>query len=216
MVESSKALRRSSVIDSLRGRVEQLSSNVEPAALAYFYFDFNDSTTLSCTGLLCSIATQLLYDCPVVASSLRGLFAKCENGRRRPQVSDLVAVLFEGFRCLSHAYIVLDGLDECKLLEEDGRDDILIFLGKLLRANIRGLHVLLSSRKEPDIQVLLRGFQPSVIDLDTTALNEDIPEYVKAMLGSDKYFQAIGLELKAYLQASLLRKVDGSYVTPLR
>ena len=92
------------IIEALK---RQADSSV---ALAYFYFNFNDSKKLVYRNMLHSLVFQLLgrYSGP-----LRDLYKWTNNGSKQPIVDELLDVLKKSAGSFNQAYIVLDGLDEC-------------------------------------------------------------------------------------------------------
>ena len=96
------------------------------AAMAYFYFDFNNSAKQGTESFLRSILSQLLAQCPAVPDQFLSAFAQSQKGQHQPRfetMSTLLSVVLRSFRT---SFIVIDALDECTT-----RPELLEFIGIL-------------------------------------------------------------------------------------
>ena len=89
--------------------------------------------------------------------------------------------LLQGFK---RVYLIFDALDECP-----EREKLIDWLEEILAAKIEGLHMLATSRKEPDIVHRLGSLTSAVIDVESL-LADDIRIYLTQTLQSDPRFKA--------------------------
>ncbi|KAI9455432.1 hypothetical protein BJY52DRAFT_1224619 [Lactarius psammicola] len=87
----------------------------KPALIAYYYFDFRDTTKQHARGLLSSLLIQLCDQSDRLCDTLSDLYSKHYRGSQQPSDSALVGCLKDMLRLLGQAplYIILDALDEC-------------------------------------------------------------------------------------------------------
>jgi len=86
----------------------------DPAkSLAFFFFDFNDSSKQRLTGMLKSVVSQLLDKCVEIPQLLQDAYASSQNGSREPSSDKLLQMMKALVQSLPTSYLVLDALDEC-------------------------------------------------------------------------------------------------------
>lgn len=78
-------------------------------------------------------------------------------------------------------YVVLDALDECP---QDIRANLLLILGDFLRLPATRLHILVASRREPDIHKALSGLASYTLDANPL-LENDVETFVNSSLDHD-------------------------------
>src|SRR5271163_1778988 len=91
------------------------SSSKPKHAIAYFYFDFNDTEKQNATNCVSSLIAQLCSQIVDLPEKLKKLYKRCNNGNQKADMPNLKAVLklFAAAEELSHLFIVADALDEC-------------------------------------------------------------------------------------------------------
>ena len=62
-------------------------------AIAYFYFDFNDSSKQSTGSFICSLIAQLTAQCPEIPEPLLSAYSPSQNGQQQPRPEELRSVL---------------------------------------------------------------------------------------------------------------------------
>jgi transcriptional regulator of met regulon len=79
-------------------------------------------------------------------------------------------------------YVTLDALDEC-----EDREELIRVLKAIAGWNLQNLHLLVTSRKERDIEIGLETFikRPDMICLQTDLVDLDIRAYVQQRLTDD-------------------------------
>ncbi|USP74830.1 putative multiple ankyrin repeats single kh domain protein [Curvularia clavata] len=81
---------------------------------AYFYFDFNDTQKQDPELMLCSLLRQLLQRSVTLPKGVEVLFSAYENGDGQPSLHALLELMPQVVQQFTHAYIILDALDDRK------------------------------------------------------------------------------------------------------
>lgn len=201
----------STVIDNLRYDVAIHRRG--STCLAYFYFDFRDPSKQSCQSLLLSLIRQLLDHCTTVPVALQNLHHKC-FGQRSMSIHDLQITFRRMLESFQRTYIIIDALDEC---HDDQWQHIASFLANLCEwSSISDIHVLLTSRPEPNIKQCLNRFVPSgsqIVLSSESGISGDIQRYISSMLrhGQSDFNRWNSQELDN-IENHLLRGANGMYV----
>ena len=194
----------SSIIDNLQSRLNGLKS----AAFAYFYFTFADSAKQSYRALLLSMVTELSRKPPLHASLLR-LYED-----RKPQAASekaLEDVLITLIQQATLSFLVADALDECS---EEQREQIIEGFKRITQA-CPATRVLITSRREADIEDLMGSWCETQLALDEGCVNADIDIFVKTALATDRKLMRLPTTTKQEIKDMFHKKSDGMYV-PLR
>ena len=148
-------------------------------AVCYFYFDFSDEAKRSPGNMVRSLITQLADQCLKPLQSLEALVTP----GAQLSYDGLLEILRDLCDSLPRTYVVLDALDEC-----NERNELIEILENMARWNSEHLHVLVTSRRERDIETALSDFvdQRDMISLQTDVVDEDIRRYVSQRLADDK------------------------------
>ncbi|KAI9687702.1 MAG: hypothetical protein M1822_001781 [Bathelium mastoideum] len=162
--------------------VEQQCENDLGKVAAYFYFDFTDPQKQQSELMIKSLVTQLSHQCIKIPTALDTLFSSCGRGQSQPSAEALLNVLQQMCGAFPATYIVLDALDEC-----DDRDELMTTIKTLFEWRLDGLHLLVTSRQERDIEVPLKCLvhESSIIPLQNDIVDEDIQRYVRHRLTVD-------------------------------
>ncbi|KAF7981790.1 hypothetical protein HWV62_31881 [Athelia sp. TMB] len=148
-----KTILCSSIIEHIQG----LCNSNSLSGYAYFFFDSRDSNQALTRyeNLLKSVVSQLGYRCGGVPAALRDMYRAHGSGREHPSIKslyDTLQIVVEGF---DHFYIIVDSLDEC-----GDRLELLGCIRALASWNSKRLHILFTSRPEPDIERQLSLLPP--------------------------------------------------------
>ncbi|KAF7983634.1 hypothetical protein HWV62_20572 [Athelia sp. TMB] len=175
---SGKTVMCSSAIENI-----QTFCEIKPSARGYAYFFFDgtsaQSGTLDYDNITRSIITQLSDRCgDAVPNALMEMYSKCDSGHRQPLESQLEYTLSGILKIFSNTYIVIDSLDECVQ-----KADVLKWIQSIASENAGSLHIMLTSRPEPDI---IRGLTSMAalrkILLEGQSSLDDINAYLDARL----------------------------------
>jgi Cdc6-like AAA superfamily ATPase len=198
-----KTVLSSSIIEDL----QQSSSEASPAIL-YFYFDFNDIWKQTFDNALRSLLWQVANYPASPSTELQQLYDLSEEGKKQPSTESLVQSLGKALRALGRAVIVLDALDECT-----SRPVLLSWLAQITGQYIRNLQIIVTSRREHDIEVAFETWlsesaivPPQELDVDT-----DISAYVSNRLRTDPQLRRWQgkLEVQNEIRSGLMDKANG-------
>ena len=189
----------------LQNVLDQCSEKSNSAVL-FFYFDFNAREKQRNENMIRSLICQLSKHCadPV----LQSLYSSYCDGGRQPPGEVLLNTLHQMMTSLENTYVILDALDEC-----EDRYELLTNLEHILSWKDVNLHVLVTSRKETDIDEALTPFSSSQnrISIQSTIVNADIRTYVHDRLQVDRNLKRWqkDLNMQREIEDTLMGKADG-------
>jgi hypothetical protein len=174
-----KTVLSSTIIEHLLQHCKSDTSTVT----AYFYFDFNNALKRDPELMLRSLLGQLVQRSVVIPEGVDALFSACENGYRQPSPYALLEVTHQVMHQFMHVYVVLDALDECTQ-----RQELMDMLETVAGWQLNNLHLLMTSRKERDIESSLESYvqEKDTICLQEDVVDSDIRRYVRQRLSDDK------------------------------
>jgi hypothetical protein len=149
---------------------------------AYFFFDFSDIQKQDPEKMLRSLLCQLSQRSIKIPQGLDALYSSCNNGQQEPSEHALLETLQSMIQELPLAYIVIDALDECAK-----REELMSMLEIITGWQLQNLHLLVTSRREHDIESSLEGFvsDGDRINLESSLVDKDIQRYVRQKLSDD-------------------------------
>ncbi|KAF2790565.1 HET-domain-containing protein [Melanomma pulvis-pyrius CBS 109.77] len=178
--------------------------------VAYFYFDFNDVQKQSPELMLHSLICQLLQQFVKIPASLNTLFSSSNNGQQQPSLHTLEEMLQQIIQELPHVYMVLDAMDECSK-----RAELVDILETLAAWQLQNLHILMTSRRERDIESSLETFmdRQTFICIQSELVDKDIQKYVQRRLSDDKRLNKWGknFTLRQEIEAALMKGAHGMF-----
>ena len=205
-----KTILSSTVIEHLK----MLSKTKPDVAVAYFYFNFDQSAKQNAINMLSCIAAQLCLKMVIIPGSLKAFYEQYRSGQDRANIRDLTNVLkdLSVSSELQDIFIVLDALDECPKFE--ARAELLELLLTIKGWAASKVHILVTSRKEPDIEdTLLPIVGTPPIPIQGLNVASDIELYIKAQLATR--FNRLSADLKAEIEDTLVKGADGMSVLSL-
>ncbi|KAF2874211.1 ankyrin repeat-containing domain protein [Massariosphaeria phaeospora] len=187
-----KSILCSSVVDD----VQEHCRDDPDWVMAYFYFDFNDAEFQDPDAMIKSLITQLFRYSIQTSVEVDKHYDSCEKGRLKPSPTaalDILRLLIEEH---PGTYIVLDALDECKQ-----RDDLLRVLSTMLQWNAASLHLLVTSREEPEIVEALESLvaKKNAICLQNNDVEKDVQVYIQDRLGKWEKHRKMHQEIETKL-----------------
>lgn len=192
---------------ALHGLLANRLSEPETAVI-YFYFDFQDAGKLSTTQAIRSLLLQLAQAHPAGLQNVRQLYERCEKGQRQPSEDIVRSLLKESMSQMKSTYIVLDALDEC-----DDRGHLLNFIQELNDCHILGLHMLVTSRREKDIEEVLKPISVPEINIQSSIVDQDINLYVQNWLATEPGLKKWSNGTRTEISDTLIAKANGMYVS---
>ena len=173
------------------------------AAVGYFYFDFNDIEKQSSRKAVRSLTFQLALQVDGL-STLEQLHTKCERGARQPAKDVIESLLRDTTARAEHAYIVLDAIDECS-----DRESLLVYLRDL--ADLQGLCILATSRREKDIKEQFSPIAKHNIHIQSDVVDKDIFVYARDRVAADMKLKKWGLTVQKEIVTVITERADGMY-----
>ena len=192
---SGKTILASTII----GHVKQRQGSQD---LLYFYFTFNDQRKRDVDGVLRSLLAQIVGSRAVIPEQIEQLYNSNNKGQQQPDLASLRSTLLSVLET-SDIYLVLDAADEC--LE---RADLLELI-KDVKDNCQNVNILITSRREPDLEAVLRSDPKSAICIEDDIVSGDIRLYVRKQLQSDQHLQRWSEDLKSETEAALVSGAKG-------
>ena len=188
--------------------ISKLPQPTPSLGIAYFFFDGRDGQTeLQLHNKLIRSLISQLSDTRHggIPVKLKELHEKC--GVQQPlddQLQDILRHILDGF---SDAYIVIDALDECT-----DRRMTLDWVNQLVAHTDRRvgkrLHIVVTSRPEPDIGEVFGVLDQHSIDVGETTANEDITTYLEHQMKLQ--FQQYDENTRKKIENSLTEGAEGS------
>ena len=185
------------------------------ARMAYYYFDFRDLKKQDCYGLLSSLILQLSAESDSCFDILSQLYSDhtC-RGVRKPDIVALKTCMTDMLSLPGQApaYIIVDAVDECPNLSgtPSAREEALGLIEEIANLKLPNVHLCLASRPEMDIREILEPLTSLKISLhDEKGQKEDIIEYIKSIVRSDRRMRRWKEEDKQLVIDTLSERADG-------
>ena len=189
-------------------------SDAGSALLAYFYFDFKDTTKQDSRALLSSLLIQLSNQSDQSCDVLRGLYSEHQDGSQQPNNASLLRCLKSMLTVagLGPIYLIMDALDECP--NDSGipssREKVLKTLKELLELRHPNLRLCVTSRPEYDIRTTLDPLATQQLSLhDEGGQKQDINDYVTSVVQSDEKMKRWRNDDRDMVIEKLIAKADG-------
>uniref|UniRef100_L2FQ15 Nacht and ankyrin domain protein n=1 Tax=Colletotrichum fructicola (strain Nara gc5) TaxID=1213859 RepID=L2FQ15_COLFN len=193
--------------------IEDVRSTYSSACLAYFYFDFNDSSKQTLDSLLRSLIQQCSQKNEASKACIHDLW-KSRPARRdeQPTTQQLYDCLVKILNQSDETWVIIDALDECTTRDGSYVDGILSFIKQLKQDTIGSTHILVTSRSVEDIE---RSFtewaqKECFISLQHSLIQDDIQAYIRHELRPGGRFDRWqGTPRLQQIESTLMAKVDG-------
>jgi hypothetical protein len=173
-------------------------------AIAYFYFDFRDRGKQSHEHLLRSLVTQISSQCPSTPEALERLYSSNQDGTWQPAANVLATTLANIIGGFQQTYIVVDALDECT-----EREELLGLIEEIINWKIDTLHILVTSRKEREIEQCLKDLVSNQMDIQSSLVATDIQIHVHEKLHQDLKLRKWSEKVLAEIETELTERAHG-------
>ena len=203
------ALIRSAVIQDIEGM-----HAAGLATMAYYYFDFRDDKKQDCYGFLSSLISQLSSESDSCYNILSQLYSHYTRGIRKPDIDELKRCMTDMLSLpeKSPIYVIVDAIDECpnSTGRPTAREEVLELIEELVDLKLPNVHLCVASRPEMDVRMVLEPLTSLKISLhDESGQKEDIIEYIKSVVRSDRSMRKWKEEDKQLVIITLSDKADG-------
>jgi hypothetical protein len=137
--------------------IEDLEKRRNEKRLAYWYFQFSDEATQVTCNMVRSFIRQLSIS-PLL-EAINPLWEKHKRRSSDPDIAELIGILDNLIDNFGEVFIVIDALDECpQMVDQREREKLLNLIRNLLSKHSKNLHILATSRPEPDIHSELKSY----------------------------------------------------------
>jgi hypothetical protein len=165
-------------------------------ALAYFYFSFQSKESQDVRHFKYSILIQIVRsltwrdpqrpDDFYVPRAFRELYERYQPSRD-PKMEDLDATFRDVLNESKETYFVIDALDECP--SPTDREAVIMFLAELSRNSPTGTHILITSRREEDIEITISEIpnEKSIVPFEIIKVNADIRNHLQDCIAKEPY-----------------------------
>jgi len=154
--------------------------------IAFFYFVFDDDSKQDTSAMLRALVLQLSSQLNDNHGLLSRLHDSYDNAM--PPDQALMDCLRQLVRAFDDVYIILDALDESP--RDKHRRDMLQALADMRAWSAPGLHLLVTSRDEPDIRDVLCDelctSLDDMISMKNDSVDNDISSFISGSLRSDR------------------------------
>lgn len=196
-----KTVLASTIIDDLSKHCETTQ-----CTLAYFYF-FKSPDSQDCTKMLRALIRQLATRTPACLKTLTESYLMHEEGQ--PSLHVLSTLLQSMVETYGTTFIVLDALDECP-----SRQEVLELINSIQLWSYTDLHILLTSRSEPDVRMTVELWNDKFItNIQNPSNSEDIRTHILNRLSRDTRLRRWRKNPNALkeIEVRVLEKADGMY-----
>ena len=186
---------------------ERSMSTNKAFGVAYFYFDFNNRAQQYFDTMLRSLISQLWLQNRENANAVDALYSACDSGASQPSLDMLKKALKELAQSFGDTFFILDALDECQ-----ERKDLMPYIEEMAVWKFSGLHMLLTSRKEKDIDDSLSTIldDEQRICIQSAQVEGDIRSYVRSRIRTDRELKKWQRpEVQTEIETVLMEKAGG-------
>ncbi|KAF8218847.1 hypothetical protein L208DRAFT_1465575, partial [Tricholoma matsutake] len=178
------------------------------ATCAYVFFDRRDAqgSLQSYNGLLCSITSQLCGHLNAFPDILMASYKNSHSGTIPPSRNVVEQICTSVLQQLPETCIIIDALDECTEINKVAR-----WLRKIITAEGRRLHMLITSQDEPHITCHLSRIplQQALHVDDLTG--DDVELYIDSTISNYEGLNGWGAEMQMNIRQSLLAGAGGMF-----
>jgi hypothetical protein len=184
------------------------------ASIAFFYFDFRDSSKQDARNAVSSLLTQLSAQSDTYCSVLDRLYSAHGAGSKEPS-EDALRDCLKSMVTLQDqgpVFIILDAIDECpnSAGTPSPRENVLELVEWLSELHYSHLSICVTSRPEADIEAVLQPLAFHTVSLHgESGQKEDIVNYIKWFINSNSKAQKWRKEDKELVLERLSEGADG-------
>jgi ankyrin repeat domain-containing protein 50 len=176
--------------------------------IAFFFFTFKNDSKQDASAMLRALVLQLSSQLNNTHALLSRLHERYHNAT--PPSRDLEDCLHQLVQAFDHVYIILDALDESP--RDKHRQGVLEALVDIREWAEPGVHILVTSRDEPDIRAViydeLHASPGEVVPMKNASIDKDIASFISGCLKDRRDLQ----KFKAYhdqIEKALTQRANG-------
>ena len=179
--------------------VKDMCAQSPGTGYAYFYFDFKDSAKQNVENLYRSLLAQLSAQQPSIPPEVQDLYDTSKTQSYTPKLEKIARTLFS---VLEHhfdrVYIMIDALDEC-----GERALLLEHLQKLASVKAKKWNVLLTSRREQDIEIEIDDVVTCRVGIQTEDTWQDVRALIRSRIRQDPRLRRRPAAVKQRIEVAL-------------
>jgi hypothetical protein len=184
------------------------------ASLAMFYYDFREDQKRDRRGLLSSVLFQLCDQSDSYHDIISTFYSTHRDGAQSPSEDELIGCLKKLSELPGQApiFLIVDALDECPNTSSlsSPREKVLMFVEDLIRSRLPNLRICITSRPEADIKPFLEPLTFRSVSIhDESGQKEDIENYIKSVVNTNRKMQRWKPEHKQLVIDVLVERADG-------
>ena len=146
---------------------------------AFYFFSFADAAKQTSIGLIKSLIWQFLGHVAEVPRLVQNLYSSSEG--REPHEAALLDILKALIEEFEDVFLVIDALDE-----SSERAKSVAALKRIHEWNLEGMHILVTSRDEPDLRSKLKSIADDEVSAQNDGVKDDIALYIERRLQKDE------------------------------
>jgi hypothetical protein len=184
------------------------------ASLAFYYHDFREDQKRGRRGLLSSVLFQLCDQSNSYHEILSTFYSEHRDGAQNPSDDELAGCLKQFLELPGQApvYLIIDALDECQDTSTlpSPREKVLSLLEDLVYSRLPNLRICVTSRPEADIKQVLEPLSFRSVSIhDESGQMQDIENYIKSTVNSNRKMRRWKLEHRQLVIDTLTKRADG-------
>jgi len=184
------------------------------ASLAMFYYDFREDQKRDRRGLLSSVLFQLCDQSDSYHDILSTFYSTHRHGAQSPSEDELIRCLKELSELPGQApiFLIVDALDECPNASSlsSPREKVLMLVEDLIHSRLPNLRICITSRPEANIKYVLEPLSFRSVSIhDESGQKEDIENYIKSVVNTNRNMQRWKPEHKQLVIDVLVERADG-------
>lgn len=196
------------LLSTALNHVTDLCSSVSDVGYAYFYFTYRDEFKQTTEGFLRSIIVQLSSQRPSLPEEVRNMYNVYEKQQQEPPLPNLIRVFLCLLQSFGKTYLMIDALDECS--EQDAMFDLIRQISTADQHSGK-TSVLITSRRERDIEITLQKIVTDSICIQSKLIEADIRLHVRSRLKHDPKLKRHSDSLKEEIEEALVNGAHGMY-----
>jgi hypothetical protein len=197
---------RSTIID----HIGNFAEDNHGVTISYFYFDYKDVSKRDSRKAIETLIVSISRQSPATLAYVEDISKKYREFKSQCTFPTLCSILKKCLEFQQRNFVILDALDEC-----NDREELLHFLVELSKSESSSLNLLMSSRRETDIQKQLDHLPQ--ITLAEASNAHDINLYIQSRLQemiNGKKLKLRDSNLQEEIFQCLSSRANGMYVSP--
>ena len=191
---------RSIVVDYIKDRYPNRN-----AAVAHFYFNYQDGRKQTAELVLASLLRQIIESRPEMPKPVSELYKRIESQQRQLQQQDLEQAILLTCAGFEQTFIVIDALDEC---DNEHRKDLLRSLAALQK--VPSMAIFLTSRPHVGEEITRKLGNPLQIEIGATDI--DLRTYLSRRIDDSDNVDVIDEEFKEEIIVKIIQAAHRMYV----